>query len=230
MTRGQRVCHESRQLLWGVAILLFLGGAIAVSYLLVDRSRLADQLAQEADLRGQAVSTLAGDVRALRAQVRAKGGTPVAPDPTKAVKDLPSRAEVPVPIPGPPGPAGPSGKPAPTITPSPGPSGAPGRPGTDSTVPGPSGPPGPAGAAGQDGTNGRDGAAGRPPSGWSYTWTDGTGVTHHVTCTRTADSPDDAPTYDCTDTSTETPPPGNSGSQGAGLLALWGVTQRRPYT
>lgn len=39
----------------------------------------ADQLADEADLRGNAVTTLAGDVRVLRAQIKAKGGTPAAP-------------------------------------------------------------------------------------------------------------------------------------------------------
>lgn len=148
MTRTQVVLHRSRHLLWGVAILLFVGGAIAVCYLLVDRDRMATQLAQEADLRGQAVSTLAGDVRALRAQVRAQGATPVAPDPTKAVEDLPQRAEVPVPIPGPRGPAGATG--------SPGPSGSPGRNGS----PGPSGPAGPVGPAGAQGDQGPAGPQG----------------------------------------------------------------------
>ena len=114
-------------------------------------------LATEADLRGTAVSTLAGDVRALRQQVEAEGGTPVAPDPTKAVEDLPDRAEVPVPIPGPAGPAGSSG-----------PSGAPGVDGVDGS-PGASGEPGavgPTGSAGVQGEPGPAGAQGEPgPAG-----------------------------------------------------------------
>ncbi|MEU9208566.1 collagen-like protein [Streptomyces sp. NPDC048415] len=183
MTRTQTALYRARHLLWMLAALLFLGGAAAVSWLLVDRAQLTDQLAHEADLRGSAVSTLAGDVRALREQVKAKGGTPVAPDPTKAVEDLPARSKVPVPIPGPPGPPGPSG--------SAGPSGSPGKPGANGTTgasgmpgavgpsgpagpsgapgePGPAGPPGPAGQDGkdgQDGTNGRDGQT--CPDGYS---------------------------------------------------------------
>lgn len=185
MTRTELVLYRNRRLLLLTAILLTLGGGVALSLLLIHRevdarqdlARDARQIAQEADLRGQAVSTLAGDVRALRAQVEAEGGTPVAPDPTKAVEDLPSRAEVPVPIPGPPGPSG-----------GPGPSGAPGEDGVDgapgaSGIPGPAGPTGPAGPQGEPGpagpqgepgpagANGRDGADGRDgqtcPAGYS---------------------------------------------------------------
>lgn len=238
MTRAERTIVQHWR---GIAVVCAIVALFGISYATWHRID-ADQAAadrryaaaaSEADKRGNAVSTLAGDVRALRAQVQAAGHTPVAPDPSKAVANLPARTTVPVPIPGPSGAAG-----------SPGPSGAPGRAGSPgaSGSPGAAGPTGPAGAqgvqgpagpagpAGQDGKDGTDGANGSPPAGWSYTWTDSTGVTHHVTCTRTADSPDDSPTYNCTDTSTETPPPGKSGSsQGAGLLALWGLTQRRPY-
>ncbi|MDQ0992151.1 collagen-like protein [Streptomyces sp. V3I7] len=157
MTRAETVFHQARHLLWATAILLFLGGAVAVSYLLIDRDRMANQLAHEADLRGQAVSTLAGNVRALRQQVKAKGGTPVAPDPTRAVADLPDRAEVPVPIPGPPGPRGVPGSPGPSG--SPGASGAPGRSGTDGS-PGASGAPGAVGPTGPPGAKGDPGAVG----------------------------------------------------------------------
>jgi len=104
----------------------------------------------EADLRGTAVSTLAGDVRALRQQIKSRGGTPVAPDPTKAVNNLPDRAEVPVPIPGPAGPSGSSG-----------PSGAPGQAGA-SGQPGPSGAPGAVGATGPAGVQGATGPRGEP--------------------------------------------------------------------
>ncbi|MGW1498901.1 collagen-like protein [Streptomyces mirabilis] len=183
MTRTELALYRSRHLLWMLAALLFLGGAAAVSWLLVDRAQLTDQLAHEADLRGSAVSTLAGDVRALRQQIKSKGGVPVAPDPTKAVKDLPDRAAVPVPIPGPPGPPGPSG--------SVGPSGSPGQPGASgragaSGVPGavgpsgpagptgapgeagPAGPPGPAGQNGKDGQDGKDGQNGQTcPDGYT---------------------------------------------------------------
>lgn len=172
MTRTQSALHRARHALWTLAAVLFVGGLAAVVWLLVDRDELADRLAHEADLRGTAVSTLASDVRALRAQVQAEGETPVAPDPTTAVEDLPDRAEVPVPIAGPRGKQGVPGLPGPSG--SPGQDGKDGAPGADSTVPGPTGPagpqgePGPAGAqgpAGEDGADGRDGQT--CPDGYS---------------------------------------------------------------
>ncbi|WP_405548946.1 collagen-like protein [Streptomyces globisporus] len=171
MTRTQHMLYRRRYLLWITAALLALGGGLAIAFLQIDRAEgRATELASEADRRGDAVSTLAGDVRTLRAQIKAGGETPAVPDPAQAVDDLPARAEVPVPIPGPPGPAGargergPAGEPGAAATPSPGPSGAPGRAGADSTVPGPAGPQGPAGPAGpagKDGANGQDGVDGR---------------------------------------------------------------------
>jgi hypothetical protein len=170
VTRTELVLYRTRYLLWITAALLILGGGVALSLLLIHREADArQQVAREADLRGTAVSTLAGDVRALREQVKAAGKTPVAPDPTRAVDNLPARTEVPVPIPGPAGSPGPTG--------SAGPSGAPGRNGSDGPsgvagAQGPAGPPGPSGApgapgaagppgpAGQDGQNGADGADG----------------------------------------------------------------------
>ncbi|WP_233534364.1 collagen-like protein [Streptomyces murinus] len=139
------------------AVILFIGGAVAVVYLLVDRDHMANQLAAEANRRGTAVSTLAGDVRALRAQVQAEGKTPVAPDPTKAVSNLPARAQVPVPIPGPQGPTGATGSPGPSGSP-----GAPGKSGSQGTAgsPGAVGPTGPAGAQGAQGVQGAQGPAG----------------------------------------------------------------------
>jgi hypothetical protein len=182
---------------------------------------VSEQLAEESDLRGTAVSTLATDVRKLRAQITADGKTPVAPDPSNAIDNLPDRAEVPVPIPGPKGDKGEKGdpgKPAPTITPEPG---APGEPGRDGQ-PGQAGPTGPAGQPGRDGADGVDGANGadgkdgrdgtdgkdgQPPAGWTYT--DPKGVTY--TCTRVADFDPAAPRYECTPTSSpdDPPPPGN---------------------
>ena len=174
MTRAQTVLYRARHVLWTLGVLLFCGGAAAVCWLLVDRAEMADRLEQEANLRGNAVSTLAGDVRALRAQVQAAGDTPVAPDPTKAVEDLPARAEVPVPIPGP---AGPSGQPGPSGSPgkdgvagSPGPSGAPGVVGPTGPAgargeTGPAGPTGPQGDPGPAGQDGRDGQT--CPDGYS---------------------------------------------------------------
>jgi hypothetical protein len=177
MTRTQSALYRARHGLWTVGVLLFVGGALAVVWLLVDRAQLADRLEAEANLRGSAVSTLAGDVRALRAQVQAEGKTPVAPDPTKAVKDLPDRAEVPVPIPGPPGPKGDPGEPgtsgasgAPGKTGSAGPSGVPGSVGPSGPAgpQGEQGPAGPPGPAGRDGTDGRDGQDGQTcPDGYS---------------------------------------------------------------
>lgn len=176
----------------------------------------------------------ANDARdALARQVQTLGHKPVAGPPG-------SRGEPGKTVVGPRGPkgdTGASGKPAPTITPSPGPTGPAGKDGANSTVPGPSGAPGadstvagpsgPPGAAGRDGTDGRDGSDGKPPAGWSYTWTDGTGVTHHVTCTRKADSPDDAPDYDCEDTSTEAPAP--SDGPGRGLLGAVALASASSY-
>lgn len=140
------------------------------------------QLADEADRRGTAVSTLASDVRILRAQVQAAGETPKAPDPSQAVEDLDDRTRVPVPIPGPRGPQGEPGTPGPSGSPgqdgadgetgvgSPGPTGAAGTDG----VPGPAGPPGepgPAGPQGEPGPAGADGVDGRDgqtcPDGYS---------------------------------------------------------------
>ncbi|MFI6862654.1 collagen-like protein [Streptomyces sp. NPDC050421] len=190
MTRTERLLYRRRRGLWVVAALLFLGGGLAIAFLQIGRAESrGDQLAAEADRRGTAVSTLATDVRTLRAQVQAKGGTPAAPDPGDAVEDLPARAEVPVPIPGPPGPRGEQGErgaAGAAATPSPGPSGVDGRAGADSTVPGPAGEvgpqgeqgvageqgpagaPGPAGKDGANGADGRDGASGQTcPAGYS---------------------------------------------------------------
>ncbi|MEU0106564.1 hypothetical protein ABZ322_20985 [Streptomyces sp. NPDC006129] len=94
VTRAENVLYRARHVLWAIAIVLFLGGAAAVGWLLVDRGRLAGQLAHEADLRGEAVSTLAGDVRVLREQLKAEEKTSAAPDPPRAIEDLPARAEV----------------------------------------------------------------------------------------------------------------------------------------
>lgn len=151
MTRTERMLYRRRHLLWIAAALLFLGGAIGVAFLWIQHeANRADQLADEADLRGTAVSTLATDVRQLRAQVKAEGKTPVAPDPTKAVEDLPDRAEVPVPIPGPKGDKGTPGNPG--HDGSDGSDGKAGEPGQD----------GSAGTPGKDGAPGVDGQDGAP--------------------------------------------------------------------
>src|ERR1044072_6979328 len=157
MTRTEIVLYRNRRLLVLTAILLALGGGVALSLLLIHREADARQeLATEANLRGTAVSTLAGDVRALREQVKAGGETHVAPDPSTAVEDLPARAEVPVPIPGPAGPSG-DGRPA----------WGPPRAGRGArrptrAPPGPRGPPGPSGAPGKSGADGSPGSAGEP--------------------------------------------------------------------
>lgn len=171
MTRTESALYRARHLLWIATGIIVLAGGLAFAFYLIGReSHRADLLADEASLRGNAVSTLAGDVRALRQQVKAEGKTPVAPDPSRAVDDLSARSKVPVPIPGPPG-----------LTGSPGPSGAAGRNGVNgkpgasgvsgaSGAPGgngtpggagPTGPAGPQGAAGPAGPAGKDGADGR---------------------------------------------------------------------
>jgi hypothetical protein len=218
VTRTERVLARRWKPIALLAFLLFLTGAVLLVYVRVQaESDRADELAAEANLRGNAVSTLAGDVRALRQQIKAKGGTPVAPDPTKAVKDLPDRAAVPVPIPGPPGPkgdTGASGKPAPTITPSPGASGQPGAVGPT----GPAGVQGAPGPAGPQGEQGETGPVGPAPSGWTFT--DSTGATYE--CTPDSDG---STHYTCRMTSTDSssPSPQNPQSHkllGAALLAM----------
>lgn len=162
MTRTERAFAHRWRSLALVCTLVALAGAVIVIWARISsEAERADQLAAEADRRGSAVSTLATDVRRLRTQLRGEGETPVAPDPAKAVRGLPDRAKVPVPIPGPRGPQGPPG---PAVTGKPGKNGANGQPGANSTVPGPAstvaGPAGLPGKDGRDGTNGRDGTDG----------------------------------------------------------------------
>jgi len=143
VTRTQRIFARRWRSVLLACALVALAGAVLIVWTRIDtESSRADRLAAEADLRGSAVSTLAGDVRELRAQVQARGGTPVAPDPSEAVDHLPDRTAAPVPIPGPPGVPGPAGRQG-----QPGASGAPGSPG-------------PTGAAGSDGQDGAPGTAG----------------------------------------------------------------------
>jgi hypothetical protein len=133
--------------------LVALTGAVIVIWARIDgEERRADQLATEADRRGTAVSTLAGDVRVLREQLKGEGETPKAPDPTEAVANLRDRAEVPVPIPGPRGESGAPGRPGRDGKDGKGKPGPPGPPGRDGVgeqgPPGPAGPPGPPGPPG----------------------------------------------------------------------------------
>lgn len=169
MTRTQRVLAARWRSVLLACVLVALAGAILLIWTRINNEIAARQEAVgEANLRGSAVSTLAADVRALRAQVQAAGRSPVAPDPSAAVRNLPQRTEVPVPIPGPPGEEGPPGPTGPT-----GPTGSPGS--TGPTGPagatGPAGPPGEGvegatGPAGPAGATGPTGPAGPPgPTG-----------------------------------------------------------------
>lgn len=180
MTRTERVLARRWRLLMVLCWLVALSGAVVIVWGRIDAAdRTADRLAAEnaqtkteADKRGSAVSTLAGDVRALRAQVRAEGKTPVAPDPARAVANLPDRTEVPVPIPGPRGATGPAGQKGQA-----GENGKDGSAGTPGTMgpAGPQGEQGPAGPAGPQGQQGEQGPHGEPgPPGQScpdgYSW------------------------------------------------------------
>ncbi|TXS55243.1 collagen-like protein [Streptomyces sp. t39] len=159
------------------AVLLVLSGAVVLVWLRIDgEAEQRRQAVAEANRRGDAVSTLAGDVRVLRAQILGTGETPRAPAPEDAVDDLADRETVPVPIPGPAGPAGPRGEqgvpgaegsPGPSGVGSPGPSGADGAAG-EAGPPGPQGEPGPAGPAGPPGAAGEPGRDGQTcPAGYS---------------------------------------------------------------
>ncbi|MEE4598208.1 collagen-like protein [Streptomyces sp. DSM 41524] len=188
MTRTERVLARRWRGVLLVCTLVALAGAVLVLWAQVDHDRERAQQREvqaraEADRRGDAVSTLATDVRRLRTQLRGEGKTPVAPDPADAVKDLPDRAEVPVPIPGPRGPAGSPGRAGRDgdagAQGSPGPSGPSGKSGADGAdgaagqqgpqgEPGPAGPQGPAGPPGADGADGHDGKDGQTcPDGYS---------------------------------------------------------------
>lgn len=181
MTHAQLTLARRWRSMALAAVLLFLFGAVVLVWHRIDtEQRRADALATEADRRGTAVTTLATDVRTLRMQLQAAGKTPAAPDPSRAIQNLPARAAVPVPIPGPPGPTGPAGQPgasgSPGVPGQAGPSGAPGQPGTPGASgapgqPGAQGPAGPAGPAGPQGPQGDQGPAGPPgpncPDGYS---------------------------------------------------------------
>lgn len=90
MTRTQRALARRWRPLLLACVLIALSGAVLIIWARITaEADRGDQLAAEADRRGTAVSTLAGDVRRLRAQVRDAGETPAAPDPSDAVPDLP---------------------------------------------------------------------------------------------------------------------------------------------
>lgn len=173
MSRTQRFLAARWRGLATLCALIALFGIAAILWARIDTAdQKAADLANEADLRGNAVTTLATDVRKLRTQLESEGKTPVAPDPTAAVDDLPDRAAVPVPIPGPKGDKGDKGDPGDPGDPAPTPSpGASGRPGTDGAagrdgVDGADGKDGAPGQNGQDGTDGTNGQDGRPrPAG-----------------------------------------------------------------
>jgi hypothetical protein len=164
--------------------LVALSGAVVIIWSRIDAESTARQEAvAEANRRGEAVSTLATDVRQLREQVKSEGQTPVAPDPSVAVDDLPDRAEVPVPIPGrqgDPGRPGQDGSPGADGEPgddgapgTPGQDGEPGEPGEDGApgadgAQGPAGPEGPQGPPGEQGPRGEQGPPGPDcPDGYS---------------------------------------------------------------
>lgn len=215
MTRAERALAHHWRWIAVFCWLLALSGAVVVGW------SWYSQLADEADKRGTAVSTLASDVRILRAQVKAAGETPRVPDPSQAVEDLETRTRVPVPIPGPRGAKGEPGQPGPSGSPGQdgedGTDGSAGEPGADGTAgsPGPVGPTGPRGETGPAGQQGERGATGeRGPVGPSCP--DG----YHL----------EAPAWDpdalvCRKDSAPAPQPSDSGSP----LALALDPTRRQY-
>ncbi|MHB9854743.1 collagen-like protein [Streptomyces sp. Tue6028] len=176
MTRFQQVLAVRWRTVSLVCVLVALSGVAVVLWARIDAGdRRADALRSEADRRGKALSTLAQDVRDLRAQVEAGGGTPAAPDPAEAIDGLIDRVRVPAGAPGAPGEPGArgergaGGKPgadgqrgqpgepgAAGADGGPGPSGPPGADGS----PGPAGPPGPQGEQGYQGLPGAPGTTG----------------------------------------------------------------------
>jgi hypothetical protein len=172
-SRFERLLARRWRSIFLVCVLVTLCGVAVILWARINAGdRRADQMQAEADRRGQALSTLADDVRTLRAQVEARGGTPAAPDPSVAVDDLLDRIRVPAALPGArgekgdkgdkgaggaPGAGGPRGEPGPSGPPGPqGPEGPEGAPGSS----GPSGEPGAQGSTGADGATGPTGASG----------------------------------------------------------------------
>lgn len=243
MSRTERFLAARWRGLATLCALVALFGIAAILWARIDSAdRRASELAAEADLRGNAVTTLATDVRKLRTQLKSDGKTPVAPDPTAAVDNLPDRAAVPVPIPGPKGDKGEKGDPGQSApSPSPGPSGSPGTPGLPGRdgvdgqdgVNGADGKDGAPGRDGVDGTDGQDGAPGRdgtngadgrPPAGWTYT--DPQGIAY--TCAPVADFDPAAPRYTCAPTTAPDPqPPGQQNRTALSTIAALAPDRRR---
>ena len=178
MTRAERtIVLHWRGIATACAIVALFGIAVIMWHRIDTSDRNYRDAVAEANRRGDAVTVLAGDVRALREQVKAEGKTPVAPDPSKAVEGLPDRAQVPVPIPGPSGATGEQGErgePGATVTGPPGEQGVQGVPGATVTgPPGPQGEPGqsvtgPSGPQGEQGPRGERGEPGPDcPDGYS---------------------------------------------------------------
>ncbi|MGH4032807.1 collagen-like protein [Actinomycetota bacterium Odt1-20B] len=161
MTRLEQLLAPRWRLVFLVCVLLALSGVSVILWARIDAGdRRADRLAVEADRRGAAVSTLARDVRTLRAQVRAHGDTPAAPDPADAIDDLLARVRVPTATPGTRGPEGKAGAGgARGVSGERGPRGEQGAQGERGGQ-GKPGVPGPTGASGVDGADGVDGAKG----------------------------------------------------------------------
>jgi Collagen triple helix repeat (20 copies) len=197
-----------RDVRYAVTVLL---GLAAFAFLLILWQAQANDLRVEREYN-----------RALAQQVRDLGGKPVAGPPGS--QGLPGESVTgPSGLPGKQGEPGASGEPAPA--PSPGPSGASGRDGVDGSpgapgAVGPTGPvgsqgeqgvPGAAGQDGQDGADGRDGVDGK----------DGQSCPDGYSLQAPADDPD---ALVCRRDGAPDP---SEPAQGAGLLALWAVTQRR---
>ncbi|QES41891.1 hypothetical protein DEJ49_13555 [Streptomyces venezuelae] len=173
MTQLERLLAHRWRTVFLVCVLLALSGVAAILWARIDAGdRRADQFATEADRRGEAVSTLARDVRTLRAQVRAHGDTPAAPDPSDAIDDLLGRVKVPAGTPGEDGKPGEKGAQGNGGQQGEageqgdagergdrGPQGEPGEPGAPGAS-GEPGKPGEPGAAGQDGRTGDQGQTG----------------------------------------------------------------------
>ncbi len=155
MTRIERMLALRWRKIFLVCVLIALSGIAVILWARINEGeRRADRLTEEATRRGEALSTLAEDVRTLRRQVSAAGGTPAAPDPSDAVDDLLARVRAPAGAPGAAGSPGATGK-----------TGKTGKAGTSGER-GEAGPTGPPGANGERGPTGEQGEAGSPgPAG-----------------------------------------------------------------
>jgi hypothetical protein len=203
-----------RETVWIGAGLVLLLLVVGIALLALRTAEQANrQLLQDKAAEATAIGQLSSALQTTQNQLKAHGVKPVAPPPTQIIQGVPGVQG----LPGIPGPIGPSGPPGPSGSPGKvgpsGPAGPVGQTGAQGAAGvGETGATGPAGSSGPAGPAGPQGETGPPPSSWTWSWTDATGVTHTYLCTEDTSG---GTTYSCKETGTSTPTPAPAPSQSA---------------